>query len=65
MMTDHNPQERLDALADLFAEGLVAWAESGELGLDSFVGESGRKALISSGNEGNSVKAEDAVYGEQ
>lgn len=48
------PEERLDALADIFAQGLVAWAESGELGLESFVGESGRKPLIVGGNEGNS-----------
>lgn len=46
--------DRLDALADLFAEGLVALAESGELEPESFVGEPGRKALISDGNEGNS-----------
>ena len=65
MMNDHSPQERLDALADLFAEGLVALAESEQLGLESFVGESVRKALISGGNEGNSVKVGDTVYGEQ
>lgn len=54
MPTEIMPRDRLDALADLFAEGLVALADSGELGMDSFVGESARKALIPSGNEGNS-----------
>jgi hypothetical protein len=47
-------EKRLEALADLFAEGLVALGESGQLGVDSFVGESVRKSLIPSRNEGNS-----------
>ena len=48
------PEERLDALAALFAEGLVALGESGQLGPESFVGEADRKTLIVGGNEGNS-----------
>ncbi|HAZ08749.1 MAG TPA: hypothetical protein DCZ01_09580 [Elusimicrobia bacterium] len=49
-----NSEKRLDALADIFAQGLVALGESGQLGLESFVGEAARKSLIPGGNEGNS-----------
>ncbi|HAZ09091.1 MAG TPA: hypothetical protein DCZ01_11365 [Elusimicrobia bacterium] len=47
-------EKRLDALAAIFAEGLVALGESGQLGHESFVGEAARKVLIPGGNEGNS-----------
>ena len=50
------PQERLDALAEVFAEGIACLAETGQLrdfaaGYGT-LGESGDLALTSGGNEG-------------
>lgn len=55
---DLTPAERLDALAEIFADGVISLAETGQL-MDLAVGhgtdgESGDMALTSGGNEGTS-----------
>ncbi len=52
------PEERLDALAEIFADGIIFLAETGQLrdfaGGHGTDGESGDLALTSGGNEGTS-----------